>query len=235
MNKPIIGIVSNMEKIPKGCFQKEVYDINLDYINMIIENGGIPLIIPYIENLNDIKNITNKIDGLVLIGGEDVSIGCYKKLKAKPSKRDFVEINLYKECKKQKKPIMGICRGLQIINVAEKGTLKNIDSKIINHNIECDGWINYHEIDIKKNTILKRILKINKYTTPSLHHQQIDKLGKNLIISSISKDGIIESIESTGECLVIAFQGHIEKCLKNYDKYEKVIQYFIKETINEKR
>ena len=88
MKKPIIGIVSNKEKIPKGCFQKEIYDVNFDYVNMINQNGGIPLIIPYTEQLNDIKNIVNIIDGLLLSGGEDISVGCYKNLKVKIEKRD---------------------------------------------------------------------------------------------------------------------------------------------------
>lgn len=234
MKKPIIGIVSSMEKIPKGCFEKSVHDVNLDYIDMITKNGGIPLIIPYTEKLNDIKRIVNLIDGLVLIGGEDVSVGCYKKSKNNIENRDLFEIEIYKECKKQDKSVLGICRGLQIINVAEKGTLKNIDNSIIAHYIESDGWVNHHEIDIKDNTILKKILKTNKYIISSVHHQQIDKLGKDLIVSSVAKDGVIESIESRGGCFVIAFQGHVEKCLKNFEKYNNVIRYFIKEVANEK-
>lgn len=233
MKKPIIGIVSNKEKIPKGCFQKEIYDVNFDYVNMINQNGGIPLIIPYTEQLNDIKNIVNIIDGLLLIGGEDISVGCYKNLKVKIEKRDLFEIEIYKECKKQKKAILGICRGLQLINVAEQGTLKNIDSTIINHYIDIDGWVNHHEIHIKNNTLLKSILKTSKYITPSLHHQQIDKLGENLIVSSLSNDGIIESIESSNEQFIVAFQGHIEKCLKNFEKYNYVIRKFIREASNE--
>jgi hypothetical protein len=94
MNKPIIGIVSSKEEVPKGLFKKTVHQVNLDYINMIYENNGVPLIIPYTDDLSSIDNIINLIDGLVLIGGEDVSSACYKKSKDNPLIRDLFEIDI---------------------------------------------------------------------------------------------------------------------------------------------
>lgn len=234
MNKPIIGIVSSKEKVPKGSFQKDVHLVNLDYINMITNNDGIPLIIPYTDNYSSIKRIIKLIDALVLIGGEDVSKSCYSKSKEFINSRDLFEIEIYKQCKKKKIPILGICRGLQIINVAEGGTLKDINETIVKHFIENDGWINHHEIDIIEGTLLSKIMNVDRYTVSSVHHQQINKLGKNLVVSSTSKDGIIESIELNGSNFMIAFQGHIEKCLINFDKYNDIIKYFIKEANNGK-
>ena len=100
MKKPIIGIVSNYECIPKGIFQKKVHDVNEDYLNMIINGGGIPLIIPFNNSEKDVKNISNVIDGLLLIGGEDISENCYKNNNATGNLRDIFEIEIYKYCKK---------------------------------------------------------------------------------------------------------------------------------------
>ena len=235
MKKPIIGIVSNYEYIPKGTFQKKVHDVNEDYLNMIISGGGIPLIIPFNNSEKDVKNISNVIDGLLLIGGDDISENCYKNNKATGNLRDIFEIEIYKCCKKQQKPILGICRGMQLINVAEKGTLKNIDEKNIKHNIESDGWVNHHEIYIINDTKLNKIIDLDKYFVSSVHHQQIEQLGDNLIVSSKSNDGVIESIENNKKNFIFGFQGHIEKCLTNLDKYNNIIDEFIMEASNGNR
>jgi len=235
MKKPIIGIVSSLEYVDKGIYKKEVYDVNSDYINMILDGGGVPIIIPFNNDIRQIVNLLNNIDGLLLIGGEDISSSCYTSSNEVISKRDQFELEIYHCFKKMKKPILGICRGLQLINVAEGGTLSNIKCSKIKHFIEPDGWINHHEISIYESTILKKILKLEQYITSSVHHQQIEKLGNDVVISSVSDDGVIESIELKGDTFVMAFQGHIEKCLDNFNKYKNVIKYFIKEAKHEKR
>jgi len=232
MNKPIIGIVSNNELIEKGIYKKPVNDVNDDYLDMIYKFGGVPIIIPNSNTFLSLKPILDKIDGLLLIGGEDVSNKCYLRKKSE-NPRDNLEISIYTYFKKNKKPVLGICRGLQIINVADGGTLKDIDKNCLEHNIGKDGWINYHEIKIMDNTKLKKLMKISKYTISSAHHQAIEKLGKSLIISAKANDQIIEAIESDDDTFIVAFQGHIEKCLDNYGKYNNIIKEFIKEAQNE--
>lgn len=233
MKKPIIGIVSSSEYVDKGIFKKNVFDVNKDYIEMIIKNDAVPIILPYVNDINDLENILKTIDGLLLIGGEDIEEDCYKKGKSK-NPRDSFEIEIYNYLKKSHKPILGICRGLQLINVAEGGTLKNIEETSIHHYIEQDGWVNHHMIEINKNSKLYKIIKNKEYPVSSVHHQKIDKLGNNLIISAKSSDGVIEAIEGKDD-FIIAFQGHIEKCLDNFNKYYDVIKEFVKEAKNEKR
>jgi len=235
MGKPIIGIVSNIEYINNGNYKKEVNDVNSDYINMILQNGGVPVILPPANCFTEIIHFVDNLDGLLLIGGEDISEACYSNGTKEKSCRDKFELEIYKYFKEKKKPVLGICRGLQLINVAEGGTLKNIDSSRIHHFIEKDGWINYHEIKIINSTNLKKMLKTDCYCISSVHHQAIDRLGKNVIASSKSMDGIIESIEVSDANFIIAFQGHIEKCLENFIRYQNIIKKFIKEASYEKR
>lgn len=232
MSQPIIGIVSNNEYIEKGMYKKPINDVNDDYLNMIYKHGGVPIIIPNTNSLASLKPIIDKIDALLLIGGEDVSKSCYLGKKSK-NPRDNFEIEIYNYFKENKKPILGICRGLQIINVAEGGTLKNIEDSKIEHIIGMDGWINHHEIKIINNTKLKKLIKKSSYTVSSVHHQAIDKLGKSLVISAVANDNVIEAIECSGDAFIIAFQGHIEKCLNNYGEYNNVIKKFIEEARNE--
>ena len=231
MKKPIIGIVSNNELIEKGIYKKMVHDVNDDYLNMIYKYGGVPIIIPNTNTLVSLKTIIDKIDALLLIGGEDVSNRCYLG-KNSENPRDNFEIKIYNYFKKNKKPVLGICRGLQIINVAEGGTLKNIDDSKINHKIGTDGWINYHKIKIINNTKLEKLISKTNYTVSSVHHQAIDKLGESLVVSAIASDGVIEAIECSNDTFIIAFQGHIEKCLNNFDAYGKIVKRFIEEAKN---
>ena len=234
MKKPIIGIVSSKEYIEKGNFKKAVYDANEDYVKLLYDFHAIPIIIPYINDFKSIEYFLKNIDGLLLIGGEDISPNCYSNGKSE-NKRDMFEIQLYKYFKKSKKPILGICRGLQLINVAEGGTLKNVSATDIKHYIEDDGWINYHNIKILKSSKLYNLINFEKYTISSLHHQQIEKLGKNLLVSAVADDDVIEAIEDKNENFIMAFQGHIEKCNNNFHKYNIVFKKFIKEAKNGNR
>lgn len=231
MSQPIVGIVSNNELIEKGMYKKPIHNVNDDYLNMIYKYGGVPVIIPNTNTFASLKPIIEQIDALLLIGGDDVSDKCCLGEKSE-NPRDNFEIEIYNYFKQSKKPILGICRGLQIINVAEGGTLKNIENNKIEHKIGMDGWINYHEIKIINNTKLKRLISKTNYTVSSVHHQAIDRLGESLVISATAPDGIIEAIENSGDAFIIAFQGHIEKCLNNYDAYSKVVKRFIEEAKN---
>lgn len=232
MNQPIVGIVSSNELMEKGMYKKAIHDVNYDYLNMIYKYGGVPIIIPNTNSFVSLKPIIEQIDALLLIGGEDVSDRCFSGKKSE-NPRDNFEIDIYNYFKQSKKPILGICRGLQIINVAEGGTLKNIEEDKIEHKIGTDGWVNYHDIKIINNTKLKKLISKTNYTISSVHHQAIDKLGKSLVISAIAYDGVIEAIESFDDTFIIAFQGHIEKCLNNYEAYSRVVKKFIEEAKNE--
>lgn len=142
--------------------------------------------------------------------------------------RDYFEIQLYSISKSLGKSILGICRGMQIINISEGGTLcQNIDT-YLEHSIRKDGWIPYHSIKIKKNTILHQLLDIEEYTVSSTHHQCIKKLGMNIVASAYSADGIVEAIElCSDKQKIIGFQGHIENILTNYTEYNKIIKYIL--------
>ncbi len=142
--------------------------------------------------------------------------------------RDYFEIQLYSISKSLGKSILGICRGMQIINISEGGTLcQNIDT-YLEHSIRKDGWIPYHSIKIKKNTILHQLLDIEEYTVSSTHHQCIKKLGTNIVASAYSADGIVEAIElCSDKQKIIGFQGHIENMLTNYTEYNKIIKYIL--------
>ncbi len=233
--KPI-GIVCTEFNVDKNGYKQKVNMVSNAYIEMLTKNDAIPILITPQMEMQRVNEIVEMIGGILFIGGEDIKQGYYdKELMVKEiSKRDEIEIELYKQCKEKKIPILGVCRGLQIINVAEGGTLEEVPTKgSIKHTIDDDGFINYHDIYIEKDSSLKKIMKVDNYSVCSMHHQKIAKLGNNLKISAKSEDGVIEAIESDDKSFVIAFQGHIEKNIKNFKRYDNVIKEFLKNVPND--
>lgn len=234
MSKPVIGIISSLGNVEKGGYKKNIQYVNSDYVNLIHDRGGIVVFIPPNSLLHDIRNILDFIDGLLIIGGEDISPACYEESTEHIPNRDILEIESYKYVRDKGKPILGICRGMQIINVAEGGTLCNIENETICHSIENDGWINYHPIRINRESKFYDIIRCDNYVMPSVHHQRINDLGKKIVVSSTAEDNVIETIEVMDSKFIMGLQGHIEKCLNTFNKYEKIIKLFIREAANEK-
>ncbi|MFK4566428.1 gamma-glutamyl-gamma-aminobutyrate hydrolase family protein [Enterococcus sp. UD-01] len=235
--KPKILIVGTEQKERKiEC------RVNQEYYKILFELGAIPIILPIVKlSTEELEGLIADFDGLLLIGGQDIcpnnygqhnkSEQLYENLSLlKPDvKRDMLEISLYHLMKQEAKPILGICRGMQIINVAEGGDLKqNLQNSSINHQIEEDGWINYHEIIIDEKSKLFKLLGRKEYQISSVHHQAIGKLGDGLQVSARALDNIIEGIECcNNQKFILGIQGHCEKILKNYPLYKNIFKEFI--------
>ena len=255
----IIGITSEQTSIPLNFSAKQyITFVNNSYINLIKQLNAIPFIIPTDIPSQKITDVLKIIDGLILPGGKDIhpkyygdnleitysknieGIGkpFYRPIILKPNiEKDQFEISLYLKAIDLKIPVIGICRGMQIINVAHKGTLfQEIpqDNKI-KHSIEDDGFINYHSINISKNSKTYNFFNETSYFTSSVHHQAIKKLGDDLKIGALSEDNIIEIIEHKDpDIFSIGIQGHPEKTLTNLYKFKKIFEHFKKTMCGDK-
>jgi putative glutamine amidotransferase len=168
-----------------------------------------------------LSEVVSELDGLLLQGGADLSPKSYGEEPLKPEWagdpiRDEYEIELLKECLKQDKPILGICRGAQLINVAFGGTLyQDIETQKPGALVHRD-WEkydqNFHEIVLEKDSRLSQIFPERKTAhVCSIHHQAVNKLGKELKVEARSKeDGVIEAIRHTGHAYVLGLQFHPE-------------------------
>ena len=236
MKKPLIGITLDSEE--PGQYSKfPWYSIRQNYLDSIYEYGGIPF--PLFHNSKLINDISNKLDGLIITGGNfDIDPELYgKKILGSRVIKDIrtsFEINIFKNFLDQKKPILGICGGEQLINVACGGTLiQDIDSEIstsINHEQTNPRNKTSHLIKITKDTKLYNIIKKNEISVNSAHHQSVNILGHKLINTALAEDNIIEAIEHKEHPWCIGVQWHPEFLITESDRL--LFKSFISNSLN---
>jgi len=200
----------------KGVLGQNMYLSSIDYSDYIFNSGGISGLIAPINNDNYIEIVAENFDKLLLAGGEDIMPDLYgeemmHELGTVDTERDLFEIKLIKAFLNKNKSIFGICRGLQILNVFFEGSLYQ-DYSYFNKNSRIHTQNDYkkivHSVDFKGD-FFKNIFKTEKLDVNSHHHQFEKKLGKNLEVTAISKDGVIEGIKHK-DFNVFAVQWHPE-------------------------
>ncbi|MGR3309368.1 MAG: gamma-glutamyl-gamma-aminobutyrate hydrolase family protein [Candidatus Brocadiales bacterium] len=213
--KPIIGINSD--------YQDGKYFSKKEYTEAIALAGGVPLILPIVEDKELIARQVNLIDGLLLSGGKDILPERYgetslKKTKPVPEQKDDFDFQLAKKALDTNIPIFGICYGLQLINVGLGGSLiQDIPSQ---HETSINHRTDTHNVCIDKTSRLYKISKRKTIKVNSTHHQAIKSLGNKLRVSAVADDGIIEAIESTDHTFVVGVQWHPEEIIRRKTQLE---------------
>ncbi|MBS4168359.1 gamma-glutamyl-gamma-aminobutyrate hydrolase family protein [Parachlamydia sp. AcF125] len=240
--KAIIGISTNFlfETFGPETGQERVY-VNYSYIDVVIQAGGVPLMLPFVENEEIVRAQMNQIDGLILSGGIDVNPLLYGEqphpmLGTIFPKRDTHELHLVRMAEETNKPILGICRGLQLLNVAFGGTLYQDIPHMFNTNIlhlqKEKKHIAMHDVDVMPGTILEEIFNASSLETNTYHHQAIKKLANGFTINAKAKDGLIEGIEKNDGHFILGVQWHPEMMVSSDANMQKLFNYFIKKVEN---
>ena len=236
--RPIIGISSSVIVDEAGSFAgyKRAY-VNKDYVDAVIRAGGVPLIIPFSTDKEVIISQAQLIDGLILSGGHDVSPYNYgqepsQKIGETFPERDTYEIILLEESKKRNIPILGICRGFQLINVAAGGTLYQdlslIPGNILKHNQVSNPTLKTHKVEIKENSFISSIFG-KETMVNSFHHQVINKVANDFIVVAKASDGVVEAIEHKTYKFLVAVQWHPEMLAVNCEKARELFSKFVEE------
>ena len=235
--KPIIGISSSVIVDDSGNFAgyKRAY-VNKDYVDAVVRAGGVPLIIPFTTDKEVIISQVQVIDALILSGGHDVSPYNYgqepnPKLGETFPQRDQFDFQLIQYAMEENKPILGICRGIQIINTYFGGSLyqdlSDFENKVIMHNQAKNPQLPTHTVTIERNSKLFEIFKEEKLLTNSFHHQAVKEVGKGLAVTARTSDGIIEAIEHRDYPFLIAIQWHPEMLHKSVAKMNLIFSALI--------
>jgi putative glutamine amidotransferase len=210
---PAIGISIGFDQRRAGTFL-----LRQDYVRSVDRAGGMPLVLAPV-GADRVGDMLDRVRALVLTGGSDVDPGFYgatphPRLGRVFPERDAFEIALTREALRRDLPILGICRGHQVLNVATGGTLiQDIPSEVVgaaDHDPERERWETAHDVRILPGTRLRDILKRDKVAVNSFHHQAVDEVGQGLAVSAWSQgDRVIEGIEMPGR-FVVGVQWHPE-------------------------
>jgi gamma-glutamyl-gamma-aminobutyrate hydrolase PuuD len=184
------------------------------YLDKVVAAGGTPVVLPAVP---DISGVLSRLDGLLLVGGGDldpVRYGAVPHPRNTPVNvaRDDAELALLEEALAQRLPILGICRGLQLLNVALGGTLHQHVPDVVGHERHSGGGsvFSRHEVHLRPRCVLARSLNRTTLDVPSLHHQAIDRLGTGLTACAWSDDGLIEAAELQDHPFTVGVQWHPE-------------------------
>ena len=210
-NKPLIGVSLGYNPTKNS--------VNNTYINSILMNGGVPYLIPVTDNVEVLRQIVAQLDGIVFTGGEDFEPAYFgeenhEKLGEVNVTRDTYDLTLFKLATDRNIPTLGICRGLQLINVAMGGTLyQDLPAEKpsdINHRQEEAGTVPTHSVSVVDGSVMHQILGEKEIQVNTFHHQAIEKLAPRLKIVGWSNDSVPELIEAYPHRHILGTQFHPE-------------------------
>lgn len=222
--KPLIGITMNLDIQPA----RNLNVLDQDYAKAVLLAGGIP--VPVIGIESAIPDFIKRLDGFVFTGGDDIHPRFYKEkplqaahMTFSPDERTRFEIQLFTAAAAAKKPVLAICHGAQLINVALGGTLyQDLPLQVPKahmHGPAKSGAKVFHPTDIIEGTRLFSIVGADTIRVRSAHHQSVKNPGRSLKLSAVAHDGVVEALESRGKNFLIAVQWHPEKT--NHDRFTK--------------
>ena len=216
--KPLIGISLG--------YSDKKNSVNNTYINSVLMNGGVPYLIPVTDDVEVLRQIVAQLDGIIFTGGEDFAPAYYgkeehEKLGEVNVTRDTYDLTLFKLATDRNIPTLGICRGLQLINVGMGGTLyQDLPAEKpsdINHRQQEEGTVPTHGVSVVEGSMMHQILGEKDIQVNTFHHQAIDKLAPGLKIVGWSNDSVPELIEAYPHRQIIGTQFHPEIFTANGD------------------
>jgi putative glutamine amidotransferase len=211
--KPVIGITGSLltrrkelqRSVPGSC----------PYVAAILAHGGSPLVFPTIADKDAILSVAKVCDGFLFAGGEDIDPARYNEepdpaLGTVDTIRDILEFTVFEFAASRKKPVLGICRGHQLINVGLGGSLiQDLPSaKYFHPSRDLSELV--HDVILEHDSGLADLLGKQSIAVNSSHHQAVKECGKGLRVVARSPDGVVEAIEGTDDWFLVGVQCHPE-------------------------
>lgn len=239
MTKTVIGISLNeTEDSGKKLHHLPINYLPAGYVRGVQQAGGLPLLLP-VSKKEDAKAYIDKIDKLILTGGQNVNPKFYNEERhfdesLMLTSRDEFELALIQEAMAQKKPIFGVCRGLQLLNVALGGTLhQDLSQRDVEETKHMQDptprEIPTHYVSITEGSKLSQVYGTKTHVN-SFHFQSVKELGNGLVVTALSEDGIVEGIESKDENQrILGVQWHPDFYFEEFEVERNMFKFVVNE------
>lgn len=239
--KPLIGITASQafEQSRDGFLGYPRHYLSFDYTEAVIRAGGIPVILPILTEQAGAADMVARMDGLILSGGSDVSPLVFgeeprEKLGNTSILRDRSEIWILDEAARIELPVLGICRGFQLLNCYFGGSLYQDLSEAehlhIKHAFESLPGDPAHSITTAEGSLIRELLGAKELVN-SHHHQVLDRIADRFRVTAQAPDGAAEAIEPvSGEPFMLGVQFHPEMMVRTYPQFLSIFTKFIDES-----
>lgn len=237
--KPVIGVTPdfNAGDWVKMGGREPTYFLRARYIRAIEEIGGIPLILPLVAEAAARRRLLDQVDGLLLTGsGPDLPPRLYGerqryKFPLVSARRADFELELVRLARARDFPLLGICGGMQTVNVACGGSLfQDIPSQVehaLNHRQKSKATRLSHPVIVAARSLLKRVVGQARIMVNSSHHQSVKQIAPSLSSSAVAPDGVVEAIESPAHRFLLAIQWHPEFLFERYRAHRRLFEALI--------
>ena len=233
-HQPLIGITGSLIRKKTGSL---VCQVGQAYVTSIQKAGGIPMMIPVGIDIQSLDSLLPRLDGILFTGGPDIdpqrfNARTHPKVYGVSPARDTLEFALIQKVLAADKPMLAICRGIQVLNVACGGKLyldiQDQKPKSLKH----DWFPGFprdklaHTVSLTPGSQLKEIFGVDEIQVNSLHHQGVSQIGKGLTATAYASDGLVEGLEVNGKAFALGVQWHPES-LPNDQNQKRLFQSFI--------
>ena len=243
MPKPVIGLTTGRRNRPVEGNEVQNADMGCDimYPIAVMRAGGAPILLPRSDDAEVMASVMARVDGLLLTGGGDVVSLAYgeephPKAFGQDPVRDVAEFAAVRIALERGLPVLGICRGIQSLNVALGGTLiQDVPSQVAGacqHYTRASENMLAHTIDVEPDSLLARVLGVTTMAVNSWHHQAVKDVGEGLRVNCRARDGVIEGAESADGRPILAVQCHPEDSAEQWPVFQQLFDWLVAEAGN---
>ena len=226
---PLVGVTTYLERAQQGVWDVRAAFLPEQYLTGVTASGGIALLLPP-QDPDAADAAIAGLDGLILSGGADVAPELYGEERhplTDPARvdRDAWELALFRAAERRRMPVLAICRGLQLVNVARGGTLQqHLPESLGTERYRLGGGVfAENDIEVSDDTALAGVLGVGDVRVHSYHHQGIDRLGEGLVAAAHSDDGLVQAFVDTSAGHVVGIQWHPEENAEDRRLFEDLV------------
>lgn len=229
--RPVIGLTTYLERAQQGVWDVRAAFLPQQYFGSVTASGGIAVLLPPQPDPEAAADaVLDGLDGLILTGGLDVQPELYGAERhgltdpARPD-RDAWELALLRGAEARGLPVFGICRGLQLINVARGGTLhQHLPEALGTERYRIGGGVFAdNTVEVSAETVLAGLVGAGELGVHSYHHQGVDRIGEGLVVTAATDDGLVQAFEDPESPYLVAVQWHPEENAADIRLFEGLV------------